>query len=392
MANSKGLENILEPEYSGKKEENQEKREEKEESLDYLNALKNIGIGLWGRIRNNKWARRGAIGFGLAALLLGVKYGCSGSRGNIAFNAKNDIYLTDSDGSNARNVTNTPKARELNLSWSLDGEKVVFNVEGCGNIFMINKGKTPRKIFSIKEGNYNACPALSPDGKRIAYLGGFRVDQLYVMDSEGKGSDAKRVNLKIRNYSYSNPYYTPSVKKPIRWSPDGKRIAFGYENEIGIVNSDDLDSKIVQGIAISSGYQKPGGYKQAVVGSYCWSPDGKKLAFSSLFLGEGIYVVNSDGSKLKRLTDQSDSGPEYSSNGQIAFIRKRNIWVVNDNGSKLEQLTYEEADYNPVWSPDGKRIAFERKKDIWVMNANGSGRRKVTDTPEIVESDIFWLP
>ena len=81
-----------------------------------------------------------------------------------------------------------------------------------------------------------------------------------------------------------------------------------------------------------------------------WSPDGKRIAFSSNRDGNlEIYVMNADGSQQTRLTNNS-SFDDY-----------------------------------PAWSPDGKRIAFtsyrDRKYEIYVMNADGSGMRQLTEQP-----------
>ena len=65
-----------------------------------------------------------------------------------------------------------------------------------------------------------------------------------------------------------------------------------------------------------------------------WSPDGGRIAFSSYRDGNReIYVMNSDGSGVTRLTD-------------------RFLW-----STKWRRGTLDYAD-EPDWSPDGRRIAF----------------------------------
>ena len=56
------------------------------------------------------------------------------------------------------------------------------------------------------------------------------------------------------------------------------------------------------------------------------------------------------------------------------------IFVVNPNGTGLKNLTPSGAfEYNPVWSPDGRRLLFAKDADLYVMNAQGSGRVKLVD-------------
>jgi Tol biopolymer transport system component len=59
------------------------------------------------------------------------------------------------------------------------------------------------------------------------------------------------------------------------------------------------------------------------------------------------------------------------------------IYVINANGSGLRRLTRNAAtDDAPAWSPDGRKIAFMREPDgdgeIYLINADGSGQRRLT--------------
>ncbi len=87
-----------------------------------------------------------------------------------------------------------------------------------------------------------------------------------------------------------------------------------------------------------------------------------KLVFQTALGGE-LYVVNADGSGLRRLTDGID--PNWSPDGkQVAFTRYRNprgVWVINADGSGARQVfAWNEARW-PSWSPDGSRILFTRQ-------------------------------
>jgi Tol biopolymer transport system component len=141
-----------------------------------------------------------------------------------------------------------------------------------------------------------------------------------------------------------------------------------------------------------------------------WSPDGKRIAFSSNRGGEphqSIYVVNANGSGLQRVThpkaSTDDGSPSWSPDGRrIVFEANVNgelgISLVNADGSGRRVLTADgEA---PAWSPGGRRIAFSRQygrgkcgtaySQIWLANPDGSGLRVLThncvdhNDPELV--------
>ena len=87
-----------------------------------------------------------------------------------------------------------------------------------------------------------------------------------------------------------------------------------------------------------------------------WSPDGRKLVFVSRRDGNAeIYVMNADGSGLRNLTrtPSDDLDPAWSPDGRaIAFVQKKcmpsrtrgdrcetYLYVVNADGSGLRRLT-----------------------------------------------------
>lgn len=76
--------------------------------------------------------------------------------------------------------------------------------------------------------------------------------------------------------------------------------------------------------------------------------------------------------------------------GTLAFVRLNRggdaVYVVNTDGSRLRNLTDNTRvfDRDPVWSPDGRTIAFTSDRDgndeLYVMNADGSGLRNLNQS------------
>jgi Tol biopolymer transport system component len=135
---------------------------------------------------------------------------------------------------------------------------------------------------------------------------------------------------------------------------------------------------------------------EATPGSY--PPPLGKIVFASNrdspeAIYKEIYVMNVDGSGLKRLTNYEfdDAMPRWSPDGrQIAFVSWRDgnweIYLMNSGGSAVTRLTDDPAsDLGPRWSPDGQRIVFYSDRDgnqeIYLMAADGSGQVNVSNNP-----------
>jgi Tol biopolymer transport system component len=138
-----------------------------------------------------------------------------------------------------------------------------------------------------------------------------------------------------------------------------------------------------------------------------WSAKGNAIAFTSNRDGnQEIYVIDADGTGLRRLTNAagSDASPAFSPKGDlIAFESNRDgtpeIYVMKADGSgvpeRLTNFTAEPTPNNvavskPTWSPAGDRIAFHRRVgaqgarghlEVYTMNADGTNVTQITFTP-----------
>jgi TolB protein len=91
------------------------------------------------------------------------------------------------------------------------------------------------------------------------------------------------------------------------------------------------------------------------------APTGRLVFQTSV--GGDLYVVNVDGTGLRRVADGMD--PSWSPDGsEIAFARwrePRGIWVIDADGSGERRVFDWDETRWTSWSPDGSRVLFSRQ-------------------------------
>lgn len=243
----------------------------------------------------------------------------------------NEIYMMDSDGSNAINLTNHP-ASDRHPAWSPDGLSIAFASRRDDNVFDIYLlDVETRDVTRLTNQGSNTRPAWSPDGARIAFVSDrFGDKDVMVMNADGSG----QIQLTVDVHSDDQP----------TWSADGSAIAF----------VSDVD----------------GGRKIFVMSSI-------------------------DGAEILTLTDNSaeDFLPSWlksSTHSRLLFTSTRNgnqdIFVINPvSGEDLLQLTVDpSAERQPSWAADGALIVFvsdrenDGERNIYTMNSDGANVQRLT--------------
>jgi Tol biopolymer transport system component len=284
--------------------------------------------------------------------------------GRIAFQANvgrlPQVFTIEPDGSGLRQVTHVPShdPGAENPIWSPDGTTIAFDAAaGKGvNIFTLSHGTHPAPL-PLSVGAFNGDPAYSADGTQISF-------------DQDTGPSAPTVHgIFIANADGSNP----------------RRVATG----IRTTHAFDTQSQ--------------------------WSPDGKRLVFMSVKNGKqaAIFVVNIDGTGLKRLTPWSlDAGnPDWSPDGREILFNPywdphpgkfSNIFSMRPDGSHRTQLTHARPgvqSFAPAWSPDGAKIVFVRftpigkqngRLDLFTMSRDGTRVRRVTNMPRAFPTNPDW--
>lgn len=182
------------------------------------------------------------------------------------------------------------------------------------------------------------------------------------------------------------------------WSPDGSKIAFVREADTGasiwVMNGD------------GSGAIRVSSYGRGCVQPPLWAPDGSTIAYWDVTEHGAIFVVASDGSSRRRLTDYTATYAVrgWSPDGtKLVYETDRDgdveIWTMSPDGSDPTRLTRNGvSDFSPAFSPDGSTIVFERTNHsgrfttIWSMHADGTGQTQLTTVRRVIDSLPAWSP
>jgi TolB protein len=134
-----------------------------------------------------------------------------------------------------------------------------------------------------------------------------------------------------------------------------------------------------------------------------WSPDARAIAYTSYRRGypdifvaliyQGLQETPTNGVGQNWL-------PAYSPDGRICFTSNRDgnpeLYIMNRDGSGVRRLTNHPAiDTTPTWSPTGAQIAFTSDRSgqpqIYIVGADGLNLRRIT-TSESYADRPTWSP
>lgn len=280
---------------------------------------------------------------------------------SISENASNaEIYRMNADGTEIKRLTTTPSS-ESNLRW-LDGGKLIAFIandeeSGKPQVFtMTPEGKDYKRVSDVENGVM--CFEVSPDESKIVYgspIKDFNENNKDLF--EGLPNTTGRVVDDLM-YKHWDEWVT---EIPHPFVADFK-AASGYE----VANPKD----IMEGEPYECPMKPFGGAE-----TFAWSPDGKKLVYTSR--------------KLR--------GKDY------AFSTDSNLYLYELESGKTVCLTEGMPGYDtdPAFSPDGKQLAWlsmetakyeSDKKRLMVMDIQTKAKRDLTAQWDYWPEEIAWAP
>jgi TolB protein len=295
------------------------------------------------------------------------------------------ISVMNADGTGIRHLTPQPAhvyggvgpfpgwrwaqsgVRILGLSWSPDGRSLVFSrrveLRQPDLALLAPAARSPVRLTANRV--IDAGPALSPDGREVAFLRFSSAGRSDLFVKELAGERERRLVRRA---------FEPS------WSPDGRQMAYEDDDGIHVI---DVAKLVDRRVAVQT--------RRRFVYSPAWSTDGGRILYVGRRRGgrrEAIWSVRRDGTHavrigvLPRLAERIDWSPDRT---RAVFNRAHRLFLMNADGSGVRALGPWEkwGVATPAWCRDGRTIVFasrrDRDWDLYAMTTSGRVFAKLTD-------------
>jgi len=242
-------------------------------------------------------------------------------------------------------------------------------------------------------------PMLSPDGQKLIY--GTRHETETGLRIRDLATGEERWLKYPVDRDDQESLYSRDFLPCYAFTPDGKEVVVAYGGKFHRVNASTGEAREIPfsaKVSLDLGPQlhfpwrvEDGMVKARLIQDASQSPDGKRLAFSSL---THLYTMEIPAGTPKRVTagGAREFQPAWSPDGQwLAYVtwteEGGHIWKTRADASGApQQLTRVPAFYHDLaWSPDGTRI-------VGLRSPRRERVEKPQDFGQTPSTDLIWIP
>jgi Tol biopolymer transport system component len=287
-----------------------------------------------------------------------------------------DVWVQPVEGGEPRRVTSAQYEHVYGLAWTPGADEMLF-VTTSGAFSQILRARLSGGDPQPLLGVGQNAGGPSLRGKRLVYVQ-WSVSGGGIWRAPGRAAphpEATPTKLIASSASDGNPAY----------SPDGRRIAFSSDRS-GVENIWICDNDGSNPVQLTS-FDKHTGTPR-------WSPDGRRITFDSLEAGDwNEYVIDADGGVPRRLTPEpsSESTASWSRDGRWIYFGsdrggREQIWKIPPEGGEALQVTRDGGHYGEE-SWDGEYLYYSKADSggIWRMPTSGG------EATELVPGRVSWF-
>lgn len=219
-----------------------------------------------------------------------------------------------------------------------------------------------------KDGVVCLAPKWSPAGDKVAY-------------TSYKSGYPDVYTIDMKNYSRQRVSAFPGMNTGGAFSPDGGSVALSLSKD---------GNPEIYVMALGGGrVTRVTNTKSVAEASPSWSPDGRRLVYTSNAAGlPHLYIADLSG-RQTRITFQGteDVAPDWGAGGIVYCSRRAGRYQIcvydPEKGKDVQQVTADGIDSeDPSWAPDGRHIVCSRTSgyhsDLYILDTLGDPPIRLT--------------